>query len=141
MGLVFRIQVNGVTDETWKIVPFYLAIIIENTCGLVVLCMPAIAKIIRHRRGTVVANPDRANNNANEEGTPVRQGTPMGMAKLPTLSSIRSKLSRGRLNHVRQSSYDSQAQIRGNSLGSKALEGVPAVPEERSIELVEHPKL
>ncbi|KAL8935111.1 MAG: hypothetical protein Q9211_004878, partial [Gyalolechia sp. 1 TL-2023] len=123
LGIVYRIKVNSDMDDTWKIVPFYLAVLVEMTCGIVVICMPAMAQIARHRGRPNPGSVNRANGNANE------QATSIPMTNLPTFAGLRTKLSRGRSRHGHRCSDDSRAQIRSNSSSGKALEEMTALPE------------
>ncbi|KAL8995928.1 MAG: hypothetical protein Q9188_006693 [Gyalolechia gomerana] len=127
LGLIYRIKLNSNKDDTWRIVPFYLAVLVEMTCGIVVLSMPAIAQIARHHRGTIMGYFNRANSNANEQGTSIR------MTNLPTFSSLRKKVFRGRTKHGHKCSDDSQAKICSLNTGGKALEEMAAVPERVSV--------
>ncbi|KAL8972523.1 MAG: hypothetical protein Q9183_000500 [Haloplaca sp. 2 TL-2023] len=46
-GLYFRVIVNTRLDNTWNIMPVYLTITIEMTCGIFVLCAPALRGVFR----------------------------------------------------------------------------------------------
>ncbi|KAL8939375.1 MAG: hypothetical protein Q9216_003388 [Gyalolechia sp. 2 TL-2023] len=127
LGLIYRIKVNSNTDDTWKIVPFYLAILVEMTCGIVVLCMPAIAQIARHHRGTILGYFHRPNGNGNEQESSIR------MTNLPTYSSLRKTVSRVKSKHGHKNSDESEAQIRSEDSGGKALEGITALPEKETV--------
>ncbi|CAL8583259.1 hypothetical protein XPA_008888 [Xanthoria parietina] len=66
LGLHYRVQVNRSYDDTWKIMPMYLTVIIEMTAGIAILCMPAMATLSRRYTPAVTAYFSRNNKDSNE---------------------------------------------------------------------------
>ncbi|KAL8736180.1 MAG: hypothetical protein Q9166_000335 [cf. Caloplaca sp. 2 TL-2023] len=128
LGLHYRVQVNKSLDDTWKIMPLYLAIsIIEMTAGIVVLCMPATAGIIKHYKHLY-----KTNNNSRSRIIEDVPGMYFRMPKLRTvdptsnprdLEAIGSK----RQGHTATSSGDSAIQLRTHTSDSATLKEHPSV--------------
>ncbi|KAL8722482.1 MAG: hypothetical protein Q9225_001046 [Loekoesia sp. 1 TL-2023] len=123
LGLYYRVRANSAVDDTWKIMPLYLAILIEMTCGIIVLCMPSVAKIMKEHNITVFGYFNRVNSDANQQGTSVR------MVKLPEFSSLRNKLSHLKSKHGHKTSYNSDTQLGTNRSDSATLNDITALPK------------
>ncbi|KAL8677664.1 MAG: hypothetical protein Q9186_005926 [Xanthomendoza sp. 1 TL-2023] len=138
LGLHFRVDVNRSLDDTWKIMPFYLSIIVEMTAGITVLCMPSIAAIVRHHKPAVMAyfnrNSAYRNQNSNQNSShdnENQQGTFYQMSKLRkeiTTSNSQTVESQGntRHGHMAKSSDDSAIQLRSHTPDSETLTEGPS---------------
>ncbi|KAL8863020.1 MAG: hypothetical protein Q9178_000393 [Gyalolechia marmorata] len=126
LGLHFRIQVNENLDDTWKVMPLYLAIIIEMTCGIAVLCMPAMAAIFRQCQSAVTAylSRNKEDTNDNEQGT-FYQMTKLRNAVTPSNSRNLESHSNNKHGHTATSSGDSAIQLRTNTSDSATLTEQP----------------
>ncbi|KAI4283134.1 MAG: hypothetical protein L6R38_002398 [Xanthoria sp. 2 TBL-2021] len=122
LGLHYRIQVNRSLDDTWKIMPLYLAIIIEMTAGIAVLCMPAMAALSRRYTPAVTAYFSRNNDdsNDNEHSTFYEMAKPRNVANSSNARKVEAQSSNN-YGHTATSSSESANELRPNTSDSVTL--------------------
>ncbi|KAL8704731.1 MAG: hypothetical protein Q9201_002115 [Fulgogasparrea decipioides] len=108
LGLYYRIRVNTMLDNTWNVMPVYLSITIEMTCGIAILCAPAIRAIYKHHEPAVKAYFRRSIRTQSSQGTIHRMkrlGRPAQGSTSQAADSQRSS------KHGHKASDDSKIQL------------------------------
>ncbi|KAL9598229.1 MAG: hypothetical protein Q9219_004649 [cf. Caloplaca sp. 3 TL-2023] len=123
MGLYYRIRVNTTTDVTWKMAPMYLSILMEMTCGIIILCMPYLALCRQKFQPSVNKFFARRKDSTDGEQSSVR------LKILPVIGSLQKQLSRNSdYSHGFQTSSDSGTHLQSDQLRSAGSSSFTALP-------------
>ncbi|KAL8648062.1 MAG: hypothetical protein Q9226_006157 [Calogaya cf. arnoldii] len=122
LGLHYRVQVNKSLDDTWKIMPLYLAIIIEMTAGIAVLCMPAMAALSKQCMPAVSKYFGRSNIDSNdtEQATFYEMAKPRNTINSPSARDKEAQCSK-ECGRMATSSSDSANELRPRTSDSMTL--------------------
>ncbi|KAL8929894.1 MAG: hypothetical protein Q9208_001038 [Pyrenodesmia sp. 3 TL-2023] len=106
LGLWFRLRVNNDVDNTWNVMPLHLALIVEMTCGLAVLCGPSLCCIVRSERFGKFVKKCKDLTKLSGSSNEASKGSRMRMASLGVGVNLQDQHA-----HGHKPSTDSHAQL------------------------------